>query len=256
MELISGIPIPHDSHEERLDNGLNMMRDAYFGKLRALEQELQGLRISSEELKGQATTLQKKNGSLEVELQDSQEHANKLAAENKDLFKTVQQLRKKLARLDILKSKVVESLTQGHEDDDTDEGGGASSIGGGYSRRPPSSAAASRGISPSPTPPAALGGLPPQQLAPRLSGGQLSTPVMESPIASEANSNVDGKQFFRKARSVLSNDSFNDFLASIKRLNSQQQTRDETLADAARIFGPQHQELAREFEHLLHRHTF
>merc|ERR1740138_1653414 len=48
---------------------------------------------------------------------------------------------------------------------------------------------------------------------------------------------VDGKQFFREARNNLSYEAFNDFLSSIKRLNNQQQTREETLQEARRIFG-------------------
>merc|ERR1711879_365109 len=59
---------------------------------------------------------------------------------------------------------------------------------------------------------------------------------------------VDGKQFFRQARSSLSYEAFNDFLANIKRLNNQQQTRDETLAEARRIFGPELDSLYKEFE--------
>merc|ERR1712003_248554 len=54
---------------------------------------------------------------------------------------------------------------------------------------------------------------------------------------------IDGKQFFRAARSRLSYEAFNLFLASIKRLNSQAQTREETLDEARRIFGTEQQDL-------------
>mmetsp|Transcript_14254 Transcript_14254/g.14069 ORF Transcript_14254/g.14069 Transcript_14254/m.14069 type:complete len:241 (+) Transcript_14254:33-755(+) len=47
---------------------------------------------------------------------------------------------------------------------------------------------------------------------------------------------VDGKSFFKMARSRLSNDTFDKFLASIKRLNAQEQSTDETLADVKKIF--------------------
>ncbi|CAK0910756.1 unnamed protein product [Prorocentrum cordatum] len=63
----------------------------------------------------------------------------------------------------------------------------------------------------------------------------------------------DGK-FFRQARSRLSYEAFNLFLASIKRLNSQQQTREETLGEARRIFGPELQDMYRDFEALLNSH--
>merc|ERR1719230_2489524 len=61
---------------------------------------------------------------------------------------------------------------------------------------------------------------------------------------------VDGKAFFRQARGKLSNEAFNQFLASIKRLNSQQQTREETLDEARRLFGPDNSELYMDFESL------
>merc|ERR1719326_2528462 len=38
---------------------------------------------------------------------------------------------------------------------------------------------------------------------------------------------VDGKVFFREVRGKIPHEAFNQFLASIKRLNSQQQTREE-----------------------------
>merc|ERR1719235_1405759 len=72
--------------------------------------------------------------------------------------------------------------------------------------------------------------------------------------ASPSSPVIDGKQFFRQARSKLSYEAFNLFLASIKRLNNQQQSREETLEEARRIFGPEHQDLYRDFESLLNRH--
>jgi len=65
---------------------------------------------------------------------------------------------------------------------------------------------------------------------------------------------IDGKQFFRQARSRLSYEAFNLFLASIKRLNNQQQTREDTLAEAKNIFGTELQDLYKDFELLLNRH--
>ncbi|CAK0840074.1 unnamed protein product [Prorocentrum cordatum] len=102
-----------------------------------------------------------------------------------------------------------------------------------YVTLPPASGAASRGISPTPT-----------------SHGALAPARAESPMPSpEVGGAVDGKQFFRQARRVLSNEAFDSFLTSIKRLNSQLQTREETLAEASRLFGAQHQDLAQDAPH-------
>merc|ERR1719326_459049 len=76
-----------------------------------------------------------------------------------------------------------------------------------------------------------------------MQGGQ------QSPAAGIAP--ADGKAFFRQARSRLAQESFNQFLASIKRLNNQQQTREDTLAEARQLFGAQNEDLYVAFENLL-----
>merc|ERR1740138_665216 len=92
-------------------------------------------------------------------------------------------------------------------------------------------------------------------------GGQMGgvqTPMMSAggmptqPVGT-ASPQVDGKAFFRQARGKLQHESFNQFLASIKRLNNQEQTREETLAEARRLFGAENNDLYNDFENLLNR---
>ena len=71
----------------------------------------------------------------------------------------------------------------------------------------------------------------------------------------EAADGVDGKDFFKHVRTRLSYESFNSFLASIKKLNSHQNTREETLAEAKNIFGLKDTDLYSQFEKLLSRHV-
>mmetsp|Transcript_117474 Transcript_117474/g.374360 ORF Transcript_117474/g.374360 Transcript_117474/m.374360 type:complete len:287 (+) Transcript_117474:1718-2578(+) len=85
-------------------------------------------------------------------------------------------------------------------------------------------------------------------------GGGAEGRVLSPPQAGTGGT-IDGKQFFRQARSQLSYEAFNDFLSNIKKLNNQQQTREETLDEARRIFGPEGQHLYKEFELLLNRHA-
>jgi len=66
---------------------------------------------------------------------------------------------------------------------------------------------------------------------------------------------IDGKAFFRAARGKLSYENFNAFLANIKRLNNHQQTRDQTLDEAKKLFGPDNQDLYSDFQMLLNRHS-
>ena len=56
------------------------------------------------------TVLQKKNSSLEVELIEAHQRTQQLGEENKELFRTVQALKKQIARLEDLKKALMHSL--------------------------------------------------------------------------------------------------------------------------------------------------
>ncbi|KAB2096258.1 hypothetical protein ES319_A01G096700v1 [Gossypium barbadense] len=64
---------------------------------------------------------------------------------------------------------------------------------------------------------------------------------------------IDGKEFFRQARSQLSYEQFSALLANIKELNAQKQTREETLRKAGEIFGADKKDLFLSFQGLVNR---
>ncbi|KAL6196772.1 hypothetical protein ACLB2K_032386 [Fragaria x ananassa] len=64
---------------------------------------------------------------------------------------------------------------------------------------------------------------------------------------------IDGKEFFRQARSRLSYEQFSAFLANIKELNAKKQTREETLRKAEEFFGTDNKDLYLSFQGLLNR---
>ncbi|XP_055823077.1 uncharacterized protein At4g15545-like isoform X2 [Solanum dulcamara] len=64
---------------------------------------------------------------------------------------------------------------------------------------------------------------------------------------------ADGKEFFRQARSRLSYEQFSAFLANIKELNAQKQSREETLKKAEQIFGTDNKDLYLSFQGMLNR---
>ncbi|KGN46810.1 uncharacterized protein At4g15545 [Cucumis sativus] len=66
---------------------------------------------------------------------------------------------------------------------------------------------------------------------------------------------VDGKEFFRLARSRLSLEQFSAFLSNIKELNAHKQTREETLRKAEEIFGTDNKDLFLSFQGLLNRNV-
>lgn len=229
-----------EQHEEQLQLGFRIIDNAFKNKIHGLEQEIRALRLTNEEKTQQVTVLQKKNSSLEVELIESHQRTQQLGEENKELFRTVQALKKQVSRLDDLKKTLMASLSDVEQQAVED----ASSLlmSEEYLR------------SAVPLTAASVTGIPRQQ--------QQNFPQENSPQGGARGfgegspvSGVDGKQFFRNARARLSYEAFNSFLANIKRLNNHQQTRDETLDEAQRIFGPEHGDLYREFVQLLNRHA-
>lgn len=81
-----------------------------------------------------------------------------------------------------------------------------------------------------------------------------SSPPSHGPAQSRGNTRLDGKEFFRQARSRLTYEQFSSFLANIKELNAHRQTREETLSNAEDIFGPENRDLYNAFEGILSRH--
>ncbi|KAM0833308.1 hypothetical protein ACQ4PT_064346 [Festuca glaucescens] len=102
--------------------------------------------------------------------------------------------------------------------------------------------------------------------SPRLEGHMaMSAWIPSSKMSSAANSpprghsisgrttRVDGKEFFRQARSRLSYEQFAAFLANIKELNAHRQSQVETLEKADQIFGAENKDLFVSFQGLLSR---
>lgn len=249
--------LPQDC-EDQMQLGIRIVQNAYANKASGMEQEIRTLRLTCEEQRTSLSTIQKQKSILEVELVESHQRSQQLAEENKELFKTVQSLRKQIARLEGLKQVISTSL-QDDNDKEAEIGDTRILTSDNYlqSAIPLTTNYVGQGSRML----AAEGmnvGRPPslQQHVLRgysdLSPGAVS-PGMAAPVASPGVAQIDGKAFFRQAKNKLSFEKFNEFLACIKRLNSQMQTREETLSEAKRIFGAQQQDLYVEFECLLNR---
>mmetsp|Transcript_83042 Transcript_83042/g.220320 ORF Transcript_83042/g.220320 Transcript_83042/m.220320 type:complete len:270 (-) Transcript_83042:140-949(-) len=263
-EVTGGSVLP-ENHEDQLQLGFRLITNAYTNRMASLEQEVKGLRLTCEEQKNQAAGLQRKNSALENELVEGHQRAQQLADENKELFKTVQGLRRQLCRLEGLRKSVLDSLNDHqlqeveNEDnrlylrDDYLKGAMPLTLAAVHGEPPPQTGPVySRPTSP---PPGEVAQAPYRTPSPASMPTASSTPAAAAPFGADAGQQVDGKQFFRKARQSLSYGAFNEFLASIKKLNNNQQTREETLAEAQHIFGPEQQNLYVEFEQLLNRHA-
>lgn len=263
--------------------GMRIISTAFQNKVKALEQEIKGIKLTCEEQRSNLATLERKNSGFQVELVECHQQSQQLTEENKELFKTVGSLRKQITRLENLKQEVLKSI----QDDQlkaAELGDTKVLMSDEYLRGSTPLTAADMGYgAPCPPPPPPPQPIPqaqsarlPERLRPASPVGAMAshppttyreTQLPYEPIASQpvyapspmaggpsGSPVVDGKQFFRQARSRLSYEAFNLFLASIKRLNNQQQTREETLEEARRIFGPELLDLYKDFEALLNRH--
>jgi len=226
-----------EQHEEQLQLGFRIIDNSFKNKVHGLEQEIRALKLTNEEKTQQLTMLQKKNSSLEVELIEAHQKAQQVGDENKELYRTVQALRKQIQRLEEMKKLVASSLSDVEQR--AAEDSNALIMSDDYLRSAvPYTASNFPGSGP-----ALNTAMSPQAgAAPRNEG-------------SPNSGIVDGKQFFRNARARLSYESFNLFLANIKRLNNHAQSRDETLEESRRIFGNEHRDLYEEFVQLLNRHS-
>ncbi|XP_047150725.1 uncharacterized protein At4g15545 [Vigna umbellata] len=129
-----------------------------------------------------------------------------------------------------------------------------------------STAGSPRGYSAAGSPKKTSGATSPTKL-PYDGRGSLSSWYPSSQQSSAANSpprgravpgrtpKIDGKEFFRQARSRLSYEQFSAFLTNIKELNAQKQTREETLRKADEIFGSDNKDLYLSFQGLLNRNA-
>mmetsp|Transcript_118678 Transcript_118678/g.335682 ORF Transcript_118678/g.335682 Transcript_118678/m.335682 type:complete len:260 (+) Transcript_118678:123-902(+) len=248
------VATPQQDHEDHMQLGFRIITSVFTNKMTSLDQEIRGMRLACDEQRSNIASLQKKSSALEVELVEGHQVSQKLQDENQELFKTVESLRRQVARLEALKASVFASI----QDDVVQEaelGNTRVIMNEEYLRAATPltfrelGAATKTRTAAALSAPAALAAPPTQQDSP-----QEPSKVDKHAEPEQGNDGVNGKAFFRMARSALSYESFNLFLASIKRLNNQKQTREETLEEARRIFGPELQNLYQDFETLLNRH--
>jgi len=251
--------LPADA-EQQLEVGLHVLRHAFRKKVKELETDNANMRQFGKEKQNQVVMLEQKVSSLESVVDDMTRRAKELAAENarvaaeRDaLAENVKKLTKDMKRLDQFKRSILNTI----ESDDV-----------------PAPAGAAYDFDRAPLP------LPQQVQTPSPPKGtdadDLIAQIDRSIATGDTNGSrfpdiagaggsgsagaaadaaqVDGKEFFKRARHRLSFQQFNEFLANIKKLNSHLQTREETLDKANEIFGPENQDLHVAFTSLLSRH--
>lgn len=246
---------------------------AYTQKVRQMEAENQQLRETINQSQAAVKAAERKGTLLQVELQDLQtqnalvvEKQHQLTSEKSALLDTIRRLTREISKLENFKSNLRMQLEEDVQDPYPD------------TQKAPNLVSAERLLSEymcaDALPSLKSPGAPYKGDRGRNGLGMPSTPHFPSPespgrsnrAAGTANAalssstpapasamRVDGKEFFRQARSRLSYDDFSRFLSTVKELNSGRASRQDALHTAQSIFGIEHADLYGTFESLMSR---
>lgn len=238
---------------------------SFSQKVAQLEAETQHLREVVLQKQNVVKTLERRVSGLEVEVQELQaknkqalDEQHRLQGEKGALIETVKKLNKDVARLESFKKNLLQHL---QEDDETAKiETSFTAVDLSAERLIAEALTASRTSMQNPPSVSTKGYGPlgyavsPSPIGTSGRQGNNSPPQLMNNINQTESPRVDGKEFFKQARSRLSYEQFNQFLQNIKELNAGRITRDETLRRARDLLGVAHSDLFGMFETLLSRH--
>nr|AAT85086.1 unknown protein [Oryza sativa Japonica Group] len=276
--------LPEDPFEQ-LDVARKITSIALASRLGRLEAEGARLRAQLAERDAAAEDLSERVEQLDAalavatgRLRRAEEEKEALQRDNSLLSNTVRRLNRDVAKLEVFKKTLMQSL---QEDEDpanttpkarvseTSNFSSATSVGVPRPPRPhvflPSYNSTPR-VTPPDSPPRSFASISPprrhsisitsRNLFDDRSSAYSGHSSVTSPFDAGSHTGrtrVDGKEFFRQVRNRLSYEQFSAFLANVKELNSHKQTREDTLRKADEIFGPDNKDLYTIFEGLITR---
>ena len=209
-----------ESDDDRLQVGFRIIQEAYRSKVSGLDNEIRSLRISNDEYKASFANLQKRSLVVERELAESNQKVHHFQEELRNANATNKALSKQIEKYRRLQATFAEALEHSRE-----EVSGQSET-------------------------SLMSEIP----SPILRSAPIVSSHSALPNRSSADERVDGKAFFRSARSRLSHENFNAFLAAIKSLNSHTISKDEVVGEVRKIFGDA-DDLMSSFMLLINRHS-
>lgn len=238
--------LPSDA-DEQLALGFKIVTNAYKTRVTSQEAEIRSLKAQLGEKVEQLSLIQKKYSNLEVQLIEATQRGNQLSDENKHLISTIKKLNRDIDRLENLKKAVLNSIQEEHDVDDTHKYYSADDM---LHTTAPRTMLEINGNDDSCQ---TLINKLVNSDTPNIINGNFNTPCSGNTSISEKN--TDGRTFFRNARSRLTYEQFNQFLNNIKKLNNNQQSREETLKKAQLVFGESNVDLYEEFKVLISKHS-
>ncbi|GJM88555.1 hypothetical protein PR202_ga04630 [Eleusine coracana subsp. coracana] len=190
----------------------------------------------AEDLSERVEQLDTALGVASARIRRAEEEKETLLTEKASLVNTVQKLNKDVAKLEVFKKTLMQSL---QEDED------------GHITAPKARVAEAPNFSPASS--VAVEGSAGSNSKVSQFSETASSVSDESRVDPDGRTRVDGKEFFRQVRNRLSYEQFSAFLANVKELNANRQTREETLRKADEIFGPENKDLYTIFGSLITR---
>ncbi|PWZ17533.1 Uncharacterized protein Zm00014a_023821 [Zea mays] len=238
-ELIAVLP---SDPFAQLDVARKITSIALSHRLGLLEAEAARLRLQLAERDAEAEDLREHVEQLDAalavatgRLRHAEEEKDALLQDNSELSNTVRKLNRDVAKLEVFKKTLVQSL---QEDDSSDN------------TAPRERAAAASNFSSAPSDEdSAFSTSKSSQVSETAS----SVSEENNQVDPDGRTRVDGKEFFRQVRNRLSYEQFGAFLANVKELNAHRQTREDTLRQAYEIFGSENKDLFTIFEGLISR---
>jgi len=238
---------------EQVNLSVRMIVNAHQAKMGTYENEVRNLKMLNEELRGQGIMLQKKASAIELELQDQRQKNAALLEENRSCINMFRKLQVKVERLETVRKAVLSSIQDTGAAPEDDAGISYLAYETFNSLAPITVNEMNRLNHQSPM-------STPYHLATTTSQGMHNTQQNQnsngrnSPPSQNSTQQNEGKAFFRLAKSKLSYEIFQSFLASIRKLNGGEQSKDDTITHARQLFSAENPDLFDQFEKLLQRH--
>ncbi|TVU19321.1 hypothetical protein EJB05_35465 [Eragrostis curvula] len=232
-ELMALLP---DDPFAQLDVARKITSMALASRLGLLEDEAARLRAQLAERDAEAEDLRERVEQLDTalavtsgRLRRAEEEKETLLSDKASLANTVKKLNRDVAKLEVFKRTLMQSLQEDEDDAVTPN------------TAPRERVAEASNISSASSVAAEDSAFPTSKMS--QSSETASSVSDESLVSLDGRTRVDGKEFFRQVRNRLSYEQFSAFLANVKELNAQRQTREETLRKADEIFGPDNKDL-------------
>lgn len=218
--------------DDQINVGLRIVGEAYRTKVSGLEGDLRTSKAINDDLRTQINGYQRKLEEMDEELKVVENRSTSLKGENNNLIKHIRKLQIKIEKLESVRKAVLSSIQENSADLEEDN----------HNITTNSES---------------------DMLYCNTSPIIITSPAHSSPGASLLHedensvhgSTVIGREFFRVAKRSLTYEDFQVLIGIVRKLNSTQYTKEETLERVRRVIGAQHPDIFNTFRELLKKYV-